>query len=55
MNRIFEHKTVQFSGLPFCIQEVAKIMNKNRENLDKTIKFRQSCQKSISPTRKFVK
>ena len=56
INRVFEHKSVQFTGLPFRNQEFAKNWPKKiQKKLDKSIKLWQSCQKkSSSHTRMFV-
>ena len=35
INRVFENKIVQFSGLPFRFQEIAKKLTKNRKNWTK--------------------
>ena len=39
INRIFELKYVQFTGLPFSNQEFAERNKQNFKKLDKSIKF----------------
>ena len=46
INRIFEHKTVLFSGLPFRNQENANKLTKNREKLDRSIKILTNLSKT---------
>ena len=47
INRIFEFKTVQFTGLPFRIQKIAEMLTKNRKNWTKAKKFDKFVKKII--------
>ena len=56
INRTFEFKTVQLTGLPFRIQEIAKKLTKNREieqkhkNLPKKNQFSSKKVRKLSET-----